>query len=139
MECAALRSRMAARAITRMYDEALRPSGLKITQFTLLVAIERDEATSISQLADALGMERTTLTRNLSLLERKNFIKLGPEAFRRSRAMTLTRDGRAILQKALPLWRNAQDELVGQMGKTSWKAARQALEKLAEKALPLLK
>ena len=68
--------RRGARLLTQAYDDALRPSGLKITQFTLLAAIERFGHTTLQSLADFMGMDRTTLTRNLALLERDGLVEL---------------------------------------------------------------
>ena len=67
--CLALRALSTARAVTRRYDAALRPSGLTITQFTLLISIARLKPVAISALADVLSMERTSLSRNLKPLE----------------------------------------------------------------------
>ena len=131
-ECAALKARMAARGLTRMYDEALRAAGLRITQFTLLVSIEDAEPQSISELADHLAMERTTLTRNLQLMERRGWIEIGPEGYRRTREMTLTKKGRAKLEQALPLWRTAQDRVIASVGNGTWKRTRAVLERLSE-------
>ena len=130
-ECAALRTRMAARSVTRIYDEAMRPVGLKITQFTLLVAIKMGTPESISQLADHLAMERTTLTRNLQLLEREGLVEVGPEGYRRARSMRLTKTGEAKLKKALPIWRATQDRMVAALGKDRWTDARRHLEELS--------
>ncbi|RMF15441.1 MAG: MarR family transcriptional regulator [Alphaproteobacteria bacterium] len=130
-ECAALRTRMASRRITRAYDEALRPLDLKVTQFTLLVAIRQGAPRSISELADALAMERTTLTRNLKLLEGKGLIEIAPEGHRRARTMRLTSKGEEKLDQAMPVWRAAQDRLVRRLGRERWDAAKTLLEELA--------
>lgn len=130
-ECAALRARMASRKVSRIFDEALRPLGLKVTQFTLLAAIERGAPSSITELAEALAMERTTLTRNLRVLERRGFIEIGPEGRRRSRPLRVTEKGKALLQAALPVWRNAQDRVVARLGRDRWRTVQAALEALA--------
>lgn len=133
-DCACRRARMAARKVTRAYDEALRPVGLKITQFTLLVAIGQGRPASISSLAEWLAMERTTLTRNLQLLERERLIELGPEGTRRTRAMTLTEKGRDVLERALPRWRTAQDRLEERLGPERWAETRDRLTDLVRSA-----
>jgi len=130
-ECAALRTRMASRAITRAYDEALRPIGLRVTQFTLLNAIKLGTPDSISGLADRLAMERTTLTRNLRLLEREGLITVGPEGHRRARSLHLTEAGERKLEQALPRWREAQDKLVAALGPDRWDDARNLLVDMA--------
>lgn len=125
---------MAARSVTRVYDEALRPFGLKITQFTLLVAIRTGTPASISRLADHLAMERTTLTRNLRLLEREGLVTVGPEGYRRARAMALTEAGETKLKETLPVWRATQDHLVATFGAGHWNDARRLLEGLSRLA-----
>ncbi|RMD63276.1 MAG: MarR family transcriptional regulator [Alphaproteobacteria bacterium] len=131
-ECAALRTRMAARKVTRAYDEALRPLGLKVTQFTLLVAIRRGAPESISQLAEILALERTTLTRNLRRLEKDGLVAVGPEGYRRARSLRLTKKGEAKLERALPLWRATQNRLVKRLGKDRWHETRALLSDLIE-------
>ena len=130
-DCAVMRTRMAARSLTRAYNEALRPLGLMTTQFTLLVAIKRGAPGSISQLAERLAMERTTLTRNLQLLVKAGLVEVGPEGYRRARALSLTAAGEAKLAEALPVWRAAQDRLVAKLGRGHWEDARAMLEELA--------
>ncbi len=131
-ECAALRTRMAARKVTRAYDEALRPLGLKVTQFTLLVAIKRGAPDSISRLADNLALERTTLTRNLQRLEKDGLIEIGPEGYRRARSLRLTERGEARLEQALPIWRTIQDRLVAELGRERWEDAKLLLNDLTQ-------
>ncbi len=130
--CACLRTRMAARKITRAYDAALRPSGLKITQFTLLVAIAKGAGrASISGLAERLALERTTLVRNLQLLAKDRLIDIGPEGPRRARAITLTTAGRTRLHVALPLWARAQDQLRRRLGPAAWRDLSSHFDQLA--------
>ncbi len=129
--CAALRTRMAARGVTRAYDAALRPLGLKITQFTLLVASRHDAQMSIGDMADALAMERSTLTRNLKLLVARGLVTMKKGTVPRTKVPALTPDGEAALERAIPLWRKAQKDMVSHMGKTRWQAARGLLDDLA--------
>jgi DNA-binding MarR family transcriptional regulator len=128
--CACLRVRKAARVVTRAYDEALRPLRLKATQFSVLVAASVGEGLSISALADALDMERTTLTRNLGPLVRDGLVAVKAEGARRARAVTITAKGRAHLQQALPLWRDAQDALRRRLGREKWADIRSRLDDL---------
>src|SRR5689334_334857 len=95
--CMCHKTRMAARAVTRAYDDALRPTGLRATQVAVLAAVGAQGALSIKSLADFLGMERTTLTRNLRPLEEKGYVLLAPERRHRSRMLTLTASGGAVL------------------------------------------
>jgi DNA-binding MarR family transcriptional regulator len=128
--CACHRVRMAARAVTRFYDERLRPAGLRATQLSVLVAVASDEVTSITALAAFMGMDRSTLTRNLSPLEKQSLIKVGAEGWRRSRTIEITSKGRARLRDALPLWEDAQKALQKQLGERSWDAMRSHLDGL---------
>jgi DNA-binding MarR family transcriptional regulator len=121
--CACLKVRMAARAVTRAYDSALRPVGLRATQVSMLVAIAIDGAISIAALASFLGMDRTTLTRNLRPLEKEGLISIGPEGWRRSRTLGITKNGKSRLREAFPLWERAQDSLIRTARSTSLEEA----------------
>ena len=114
--CACFNLRKSARAVTQLYDRILKPSGLRGTQFSLLAAAAMNESMSISNLADALVMERTTLTRNLRPLERQGLVKISRGEDQRSREVTLTSEGSQRLAAALPLWSQAQDRLEEGMG-----------------------
>ncbi len=114
--CACLNVRKAARAVTQLYDEVLQPSGLRVTQFTLLVAIALAGEAPVTQLANALVMDRTTLTRNLALLEHQGLVAIARGTDQRTRMVTLTNQGREALVKALPLWEQAQTRFVSGLG-----------------------
>src|SRR6516162_1414706 len=106
--CMCHKARMAARVVTRAYDDALRPTGLRATQVSVLAAVGARGALSIKSLADSLEMERTTLTRNLRPLEEQGYVLIAPERRHRSRVLTLTASARAALLEALPLWEAAR-------------------------------
>jgi DNA-binding MarR family transcriptional regulator len=110
--CACANLRGAARAVTRLYDDLLRPSGLQITQFTLLATIALAGTPPITQLAERLVMDRTTLTRNLKPLEKQGLIQVVAGEDQRLRLVSLTEPGRQALAKALPLWEQAQAQAV---------------------------
>jgi len=132
VECLCLASRRAARRITRTFDRELRPYGLRTTQFTILVMLSLRGATSIGDLAESLGAERTTLTRNLALIEKAGWVKIEPgEDDARSRIVTVTDQGRVAVEKAFPGWRKVQDATAGAIGSDG--AA--ALRRLARAAL----
>ncbi len=114
--CAVFNLRKASRALTQFYVTALRPSGLRVSQFTLMVAVNLLGAITISRLAETMVMDRTTLSRNLKLLEKKGFIKIIPGEDRRERVAVLTQLGREALGKALPLWEETQSEIVTGLG-----------------------
>ena len=107
--CLCLHVQRAARALARRYDEALRPLELTSGQFSLLMSLNRPEPPGMGQVATLLAMDRTTLTAALKPLERRGLVTVtAGETDRRSRRMTLTPAGRALLVAALPLWRSTQ-------------------------------
>ncbi len=114
--CAAGNLRQTTRMVSQMYDEALRPSGLRVTQFNLLVALTQTGPISISQLADVLDMDRTTLSRNLKPLEREGWVQTESDDDRRRRLIVLSTEGEAVLAYALPLWKAAQAQIVIGLG-----------------------
>jgi len=133
-DCACHKVRMAARAVTRAYDDALRALGLRATQYAVLVAIGNEGAMSITALAEVLGMDRTTLTRNLGPLAKEGLVAVGVEAWRRSRAVEITKKGRARLREALPLWEQAQATLKGKLGDRNWISVHNTLDLLIKTA-----
>jgi DNA-binding MarR family transcriptional regulator len=108
-ECLCLASRRAARAMTRLFERQLRPHGIRATQFTALVMLSMSGPLSIGALAKAIGVERTTLSRNLVRLEARGWIEIvGAAADARSRIVSVTSQGRDMLAAALPAWQRAQ-------------------------------
>ena len=118
--CACLGVRRTARSVTRLYDDALGPSGLTITQMSLLVAAELAGSATVGQLADVLGLERTTVTRDLRPLRDRRLVDIGVGEDRRARAIALTDAGREALADALPRWRSAQEKVMGDERVPSW-------------------
>ena len=129
--CACHKVRMAARAVTRAYDDALRPTGLRASQLALLVAIDNnDGAISITAVAKVMGMDRSTLTRNLRPLEKEGLVAIGLEGWRRSRSLQITKKGQSRLREALPLWQRAQDSLRRNLGDRNWVDGHDSLDRL---------
>ena len=118
--CTCSELRRAARAVTLLYDNAFRSSGLLSTQLGLLHVIYKSDSIRISHLAKELGMDRTTLTRNLSVLQRQGFIKISSGKDNRTRIVTITNKGRTTIAKAIPLWNDVQNKVKEQMGETLW-------------------
>ena len=118
--CACFNVRKAARAVTQLYDNTLKPVGLRGTQFTLLVALARRGDIAITQLADVLVMERTTLTRNLKPLEKQGLVAVMEGADRRTRAVVITTAGRNKLAEALPYWEQAQNIIASGLGNSDF-------------------
>ena len=114
--CMGMRVRRAARVVGNYYDLHLKSVGLKGTQFTLLNAILLNPAITITQLADLLLLNRTTLNRNLKPLERQGLVRTSPGKDQRTRVLKLTQEGRNILLRALPLWVEAQSGVVETLG-----------------------
>jgi DNA-binding MarR family transcriptional regulator len=131
--CFALHARMTARLLTRVYDAAVRPAGLRFAQFGLLGAIAHGSATSQTALAERLGLERTTLVRNLKFLEQKGWID-AVSGGGRGLSHRLTPAGREILERAIPLWERAQTEIEGRLGDIDPDAARGAMRALRKAA-----
>ena len=111
-----MRVRRAARVVGNYYDLHLKSVGLKGTQFTLLNAIFLNPSITITQLADLLLLNRTTLNRNLKPLEREGLVRTDPGKDQRTRVLKLTQEGRSILLRALPLWVEAQSGVVETLG-----------------------
>lgn len=133
--CACRSLRRAARAVTQLYDDTLRPSGLRITQFTLLVAVALSEPVSITRLADALDLDRTTLARDLKPLTERGLLEITAGEDKRRRVVRLTRQGREAIARAYPLWQQAQAQIVQGSGTERWRAVAGGLEEVAALAL----
>lgn len=110
--CLCLHVQRAARALARHFDDAFRPLGLTNGQFSLMMALNRPEPPSIGPVAEFLAMDRTTLTAALKSLERRGLVEVAPDPDdKRTRRMRLTRDGRDVLARAVPIWERAHAEL----------------------------
>jgi DNA-binding MarR family transcriptional regulator len=120
LPCACGSLRRATRVVTRIYDEALRPSGLEIMQFGLMASLDRLGEGTQRQLSVGFAMDSTTLTRTLGLLQRRGWIERKPGKDKRQRILRLTKHGRARLEKARPLWRKAQEDLYALIGKDAF-------------------
>ncbi|MDJ0937659.1 MAG: MarR family winged helix-turn-helix transcriptional regulator [Kiloniellales bacterium] len=114
--CANFNLRRASRALGQVYDAALRPLGLKGTQFSLLTALALLGPVPLSELARELGMDRTSLTRNLRPLLREGYVREDRGEDRRQRLLALTEAGLRIYREALPLWRAVQDRIEARLG-----------------------
>ncbi|MFT4570601.1 MAG: DNA-binding MarR family transcriptional regulator [Hyphomicrobiaceae bacterium] len=114
--CACLNLRQAARAITQLYDEALRPTGLRATQLAVLGTAKGSPCISVCKLAELLVLDRTTLTRNLKPLEKRGLIRVETCDDRRTRSICITDEGSEVLAQAIPLWEAIQQRVVGELG-----------------------
>jgi DNA-binding MarR family transcriptional regulator len=115
--CVCANARRAALALTARYDAALAPHGLRVTQFSLLRAIARHEAPNLTGLAAATGLDRSTLGRNLRVLERLGLVALSPgDSDLRDRRVALTDGGSARMREATRTWKGVQEELRAELG-----------------------
>ena len=115
--CACNQLRRATRSITQLYDATVAPSGLKITQLPILVGLGSAGDLPVGALAEALGLDRTTLTRNLRVLEQRGLVRfVEDDEDARVRLVALTQEGSRALVSALAHWREVQDSVEAQFG-----------------------
>lgn len=108
--------RRTSRIVARYYDEVLKPTGLRTTQFNVLAVLAQTGPISFSKLASILGMERSALARNLKPLERSGYLIAIPGEDKRMRMAELTQRGKEKLKSALPHWAKAQNYLAQELG-----------------------
>lgn len=108
VECLCTLARRSARSLTEIYDRAIASSGLKVTQYSLLRAIERLDNPNLTDLAAATGLDRSTLGRNLRLLEKAGYVELLKGEDERARVASLSSSGKKALSIAKPLWTKTQ-------------------------------
>lgn len=118
--CTCFNLRKATRALTQIYDDALRPVGLRANQVAILTISKAMGPIGMSDLASALVMDRTTLTRNLKPLHEAGYLESQPGEDKRRRVITLTSKGRRILADAEPLWKETQTRIADELGHTRW-------------------
>src|SRR2546427_7436398 len=137
--CASFNFRRTARAVTSLYDTALQKSGIRSTQFAILVGVAKNQPVSIGALANVLVIDGTTLTRSLRLLQTEGFIAISNRAAMRQRFLTVTAKGERVLARSLPAWRKAQERFVAAVGSEYWVDLRKELERLGHIAVDLEK
>ncbi|WP_054890939.1 MarR family winged helix-turn-helix transcriptional regulator [Pseudomonas parafulva] len=130
-ECICTHLRRAARGVSRHYDEALADFGINVAQFSLLRHLQRLDQPSITSLAEAMGLDRSTLGRNLRVLEADGLVTLGEGSDLRNRLVCLTGAGKACLAAAYPAWEQAQLQLVEHLGESQRDELVRLLERLA--------
>jgi DNA-binding MarR family transcriptional regulator len=112
--------RRASRALTQLYEQALRPAGLRATQFTVLQVLARAGEASQGQLGRILAMNSTTLTRTLKIMIRNGWISERRGEDRRERWLHLAGPGELLLKRALPRWEEVQSRMRRQLGSQAW-------------------
>lgn len=115
--CTCFRLRKLSRLISQRYDRELAPVGVNINQYSILRRAAR-EPQAITALARELGMDRTTLTRDIKPLAAAGWVELVPGADARQRHVNVTTAGKAVIEAAQPLWRKAQDAIAESLGHT---------------------
>ena len=119
--CTALNLRKASRVVTKLFDEVLRPIGLRSTQLPILVTLELLGPTTMKELSAELVMSPTTLTRNLRPLVKRGMVQILAGEDKRTREISLAEPGHILLKEAVPLWEEAQGITVESLGKARWR------------------
>lgn len=132
LACSCFAARRTARAITQHYERHLKPTGLTVTQFTMLALLSVIGPQAQTRFADQLGLDRTTLTRNLRPLRARGFVKESATGDRRVRLLAITKQGTAAARAALPHWRKAQESIARRLGAGAIQALAMASEAAAE-------
>lgn len=136
-ECTCFRIRSAARRVTAIYSQHMAPTGLKISQFSLLGFIAAEGPVSIGRLSELLATDRTTLTRNLKPLLEDSLVERASSGDKRRHELVATPAGRAMFKRALPLWANAEQEVRDAMGSKLTADLHGALDRSMEKLATL--
>jgi len=129
-DCVSYRLRRAGRIAAKFYDNELKPSGLRNTQFALMASLNRLGETSIGDLSEALATDGTTLTRNLEVLVRRGLIENVEADDGRVRNVRLTELGNVTFEEALPLWQEAQQQVLKALEPEPWTGVRAQLHKI---------
>lgn len=133
--CACTTVRTASRALARAFDAALIDTDLSVTQLAVLRAIERQENESLSSVADALSMDRTSLYRSVGTMQRQGWVTVGEGRDARSKSARVTKVGREVLDGAAPQWELAQTTIVQRFGLARWKSMVAEIAELMEVAI----
>jgi len=128
--CSCTNMRRASRALTQFYDQLLEPSGLKVTQYSLLNHLKRLGPLTMNELSQAIRLERTTLVRNLKLLEKKNLVALNAGENSQARIVVITESGQVLLAEAVPYWAQAQQAVEELLNPDELYVLKKALQKI---------
>lgn len=129
-QCSCGLLRRASRQLTQIYDRALQPAGIKVSQYGVLANIEKYAGATVTELAARMKMDRTTLTRNLGPMVKAGWVEQKSSGGRAT-AVHITIEGKAMLKRALPLWKQAEEDIRGKLGPRK----RKQLETLLTEAL----
>jgi DNA-binding MarR family transcriptional regulator len=129
--CNCLSLRQATRRVTQLYDQALAPLDLRATQYALLSAIERRGPIALNPMAEEMVLDRATLGHNVRPLKARGLVRLAVGKDRRSREVSITRAGRAMIAEARKYWRRAQRAFEGELGADTSAMLRSVLQRVA--------
>ncbi|SCK11441.1 DNA-binding transcriptional regulator, MarR family [Variovorax sp. HW608] len=130
-QCNCFTVRKAARQISRFYDGHLQTTGLRITQFLILATLSELGSAAVSELAERLDVERTAMGKMATVLQRDGLLDIGPAPTdARTKVIKLSRDGRRVFEKALPLWREAQRQFAELNGTARVASIHESLESM---------
>jgi DNA-binding MarR family transcriptional regulator len=129
--CVCFNLRRVARLVTQFYDAEMRRHGIRPTQGSILASLQAKESWNMAELSDWLGMERTTLVRNLRPLEREGFVQISGGGRGRLVELAITAKGRKQIEKLAPAWKAAQSAAVKTLGEKRWSAILSDLESVA--------
>jgi DNA-binding MarR family transcriptional regulator len=135
--CASFHLRRTARAVTRMYDVVMQETGIRSTQFSILVGIAKNQPVAIGALAEVLILDPTTLTRSLRLLEKEALINISDRSMMRQRFVSITPKGERTLERSVVAWRRAHERFIATVGPEYWNEMRSELEQLARVVVEL--
>ena len=134
LPCMCASFRRASRALTQLYDQALRPTGLRATQFTVLQALNLAGEVTQGQLGEILAMDSTTLTRTLAIMGQRGWIVSRPGRDRRERRLRLSSSGQHQLKRGLEQWEKVQRRLRRRLGANRWQNLMKLTNQVAEVA-----
>lgn len=133
-ECVAVRLRMLNRVITNIYDDALRPLHLKVSQMNILVAAAKMGTARPVDVCEHLQLDVSTLSRNVERMKARGWLEVVPDEDGRSQPFRLTREGRQLLQQAIPAWSAAQQQVRKVLGGGFVEQLNQATKRVRDEA-----
>jgi DNA-binding MarR family transcriptional regulator len=134
-ECIAVRMRMLNRVVTNLYDEALRPLGLKVSQMNILVAAAKMGTARPAEICERLHLDVSTLSRNVERMKARGWLEVVPDEDGRSQPFRLTGQGRKLLEKAVPAWSKAQEKAKSVLGQDVVELFGNAMKRVSEAEL----
>jgi DNA-binding MarR family transcriptional regulator len=131
-ECVAVRLRMLNRVVTNVYDDALRPLDLKVSQMNILVAAAKMGTARPVEVCKHLHLDVSTLSRNVERMKTRGWLEVVPDEDGRSQPFRLTSQGRKLLEKAIPAWSNAQQQVKKVLGKEFVEQLNQTISRVSK-------